>query len=101
MDFYVVADEDTVAGFRYVGIPGVVVRNATEAEAELDRLVRSEAELVVITTEQVANTVREKVNAIRFGEALPIMVEIPGPEGPSEESPSLLKIIREAVGIKF
>lgn len=101
MDFYVVADEDTVVGFGYAGIPGVIVRDAQEAAAELDRLVGSQAELIVITTEQVADTVREKVNAIRFEEALPIIVEIPGPQGPSDKSPSLLRMIREAVGIKF
>ncbi|MCK4375048.1 MAG: V-type ATP synthase subunit F [Candidatus Brocadiae bacterium] len=109
MDFYVVADEDTVAGFRYVGIPGVVVADAEQAAAELDRLARSQAELIVITTEQIADTVREKVSAIRFlvpsgaegREALPLIVEIPGPQGPSEKSPSLMKMIREAVGIRF
>jgi len=101
MEFYVVADRDTVAGFRCIGIPGVAVESSREAEAELGRLAESRAELIVITTEQVADTVREKVNAIRFGEALPLIVELPGPEGPSEESPSLLKLIREAVGIRF
>ena len=101
MDFYVVADADTVVGFSYAGIAGAVVRTPAEAAAELDRLAQSQAELIVITTEQVADVVRDKINAIRFGEALPLIVEIPGPEGPSEKGPSLLKTIREAVGIKF
>jgi vacuolar-type H+-ATPase subunit F/Vma7 len=101
MEFYVIADRDTVTGFDFVGVPGVAVDSARRAAAELDRLTASAADLIVITTEQVADMIREKVNAIRFGEKLPLIVEIPGPEGPSEESPSLLKLIREAVGIKF
>jgi len=66
MDFYVVADEDTVLGFRYAGVPGVIVSTEAEAGREFDRLAESEAQLIVITTEQVADTVRERVNAIRF-----------------------------------
>ncbi|MHC4591951.1 MAG: V-type ATP synthase subunit F [Planctomycetota bacterium] len=101
MDFYVVADEDTVQGFRYVGIPGIVVETPEEAAAELDRLTASEAELIVITTERMAATARETVDAIRLKAKLPLIVEIPGPLGPTEESPSLLRLIRDAVGIRF
>lgn len=100
MDFYVVADEDTVVGFRYAGVPGVIVRTAGQAGAELDRLAAEQKKIIIVTTEQIANTVRDKITRIRSGEAFPLIVEIPGPQGPSEESPSLLKMIREAIGIK-
>ena len=101
MDFYVVADEDTVQGFRYAGIRGVAVRNAQEAAAELARLGSARADLIIITTERIAEGVRGEVDAMRFGDELPLIVEIPGPEGPSEAAPSLLRMIREAVGIKL
>ncbi len=101
MSFYVVADEDTVTGFQHAGIPGTVVRNAQEARDELDRLVERGEKVIVITTEQVANMVREKINAIRYGGEFPLIAEVPGPEGPSPESPSLVKMIREAVGIRL
>lgn len=101
MEFYVVADDDTVQGFRYAGIRGLAVKDPNEAAAELQRLADSHADLIVITTEQIANAIREKLNAIRFYAELPLIVEIPGPEGPSKESPPLLKMIHEAVGIKF
>ncbi len=101
MDFYVLADHDTVQGFRYAGLRGMAVTDPAEAAAELDRLADSKAELIVITTEQIANAIREKLNNVRFYKELPLVVEIPGPEGPSKESPPLLKMIHEAVGIKF
>jgi vacuolar-type H+-ATPase subunit F/Vma7 len=78
-----------------------VVENAAQAAQQLDRLVERGEKAIIITTEQVANSVREKVNEIRFGGAFPLIVEVPGPGGPSEESPSLMRMIREAVGIKF
>ena len=101
MEFYVVADDDTVQGFRYASVSGLAVKDPQEAAAELDRLAQSRAELIVITTEQSGNAIRAKLNEIRFRGALPLIVESPGPEGPSEERPALLKMIREAVGIKL
>jgi vacuolar-type H+-ATPase subunit F/Vma7 len=101
MDLYVIGDEDTVLGFRYAGIPGRVVEGGEEAAEVLDEVYESGEEEIIIMTEQLANTIRERVNEIRFGTALPLIVEIPGPEGPSDESPALLDMIHEAVGIRF
>ena len=99
MDFYVVADEDTVVGFRYAGVPGTIVRDAAATEKELNRLAEEQAQLIVITTERIANAARDTINRVRAEENFPLIVEIPGPEGPSEDSPSLISMIREAVGI--
>jgi V/A-type H+-transporting ATPase subunit F len=101
MDFYVVADEDTVVGFRYAGVDGVIVDEPEDAARELDRLAAENAELIVIITERLANQVRERVNDIRYEGELPLVVEIPGPEGPDPDAPSLQKMIREAVGIRI
>ncbi|MCD6416310.1 MAG: V-type ATP synthase subunit F [Planctomycetes bacterium] len=101
MGFYVVADEDTVAGFRCAGIPGVVVEGPSEAAEELERLRQEGGQDILITTEQIANSIRDIVQDIRYGGAFPLIVEIPGPEGPGEASPSLMKMIREAVGIRL
>jgi V/A-type H+-transporting ATPase subunit F len=101
MDFYVIADEDTVVGFRYAGVDGIIVDSAEDAGRELDRLAAENAELIVIITERLANQLRERVNAIRYEGELPLVVEIPGPEGPDPDAPSLTKMIREAVGIRI
>ena len=101
MQFYVVADEDTVVGFRYAGVPGRMVETPGEAADVIERLAAERAEMIVIVTERIAGAVRERINAIRFSEELPIIVEVPGPGGPVPDSPSLMKMIREAVGVKF
>ena len=100
MGFYVIADEDTVAGFRFAGVPGTAVRTPREAESELDRVVARAGQDIIIVTEQIANAIRERVSEVRFGADFPLIVEIPGPEGESADSPSLMKMIREAVGIR-
>jgi V/A-type H+-transporting ATPase subunit F len=101
MNFYVVADEDTVVGFRYAGVDGVIVDSPEQARRELDRLAAEKAELIVIVTERLANQVRERINTIRYEGELPLVVELPGPEGPDPNAPSLTKMIREAVGIRI
>ena len=101
MGFYVIGDEDTVLGFKFAGIEGTVAHDGDEARQALDEVVQPGEQSVVIITERLAEDIRERINEIRFGAALPLIVEVPGPEGPSEEAPKLAELIREAVGIKF
>jgi len=63
------------------------------------RIANEEPETIIIITDALAESIREEVNRIRFDLALPLVVEIPGPEGPIEK-PNLLKLIQEAVGIR-
>jgi len=62
---------------------------------------RQRQDEIIIVTEQVARWLRREIDELRYSEALPIVVEVPGPEGPVQEGPSLLRLIREAVGIRF
>ena len=101
MDFYVIGDQDTVLGFRYAGIPGTTVETADEAAGALADVTGSGKASIIIMTEHIASSIRARVNELRFGAALPLVVEIPGPEGPVEGRPTLLQLIREAVGVKF
>jgi V/A-type H+-transporting ATPase subunit F len=97
--YLVIADEDTVQGFRAVGIAGEA---AATADAVLLALERARAGNVgiVIMTEEIADMAREEIDALRFGEAMPMVVEVPGPEGPMEGRRTLTDIIREAIGIR-
>jgi len=101
MNFFVIGDDDTVLGFRYAGVPGKAVSTPQEAAQFLKEIAGTEDELIIIITEQIANSIRRQVNAIRFGAALPLIVEIPGPGGPSEQTPELMQAIRQAVGIRI
>jgi len=97
---YVIGDEDTVVGFRMAGVDGVVVENAEEASRALQQAER-EVEVVVIVPEQVAAWVRPDIDRIRYSDDMPLVVEVPGPGGPTGEAPSLYRLVREAVGIKL
>ncbi len=100
MRYHVIGDEDTVLGFRFAGVPGQVVTTADEARAALEPFRPPGDVAVLIITDAIANLVRAEVNALRFDFELPLVVEVPGPAGPSPLRKDLLTLIREAVGIK-
>ena len=101
MSYYVIADEDTVLGFRYAGVPGEVVENTAQAHEAFARACGGERHDIVILTEEIAASIREDVNHVRFEVQTPIVVEVPGASGPMEDRPDLLKLIREAVGLRL
>ena len=96
--FFVIGDDDTVLGFRFAGLPGQVVSNKQEARLALQKAARAK-DAIIIITDVAAQMIREDVNAIRFEAKTPILVEVPTRRGPLEGRPSLLDLIREAVGI--
>jgi V/A-type H+-transporting ATPase subunit F len=100
MQILVIGDEDTVTGFRMAGVQGTIVRNEQEAH-EAIREAAGHREAVIIVQQRTAEMVREEIDDIRYGTDLPLIVEVPGIEGPSEQGPSLFRLIRETVGIEF
>jgi vacuolar-type H+-ATPase subunit F/Vma7 len=101
MSYYVIADEDTVLAFRYAGVAGEVVGSSEQALVAFQRVCSWETSDIVILTEEVAASIREAVNHIRFEVQTPVVVEIPGAHGPLPGRPDLLKLIQEAVGLRL
>ncbi len=100
MEYFVIADEDTVLGFRYAGVEGRAVQTPEEAREALAEQVRAGRVGVVIMTEEIAEAIRPEVNALRFESSIPIVVEIPGPDGPAASRRELEAVIREALGVR-
>ena len=101
MKFFVIADADTVLGFRYAGISGRAVREVAEARAALEEAVAAEDVGVLIITDAIAEMIREDVDHIRFQLQKPTVVELPGPGGPVVAKRPLLDLVREALGIRI
>ena len=99
MKFYCIADEDTVRGFRLAGINARVVVTAEEARSAIDETTERPDCGVIIITEKVAAWIRPQVEMIRLERERPLIVEIPGPEGPLPGRKSLREFVEEAVGV--
>ena len=100
MQFYVIADEHTVTGFKLVGIDGEVVESADEAREALKKAFSSTEIGIIVLTEKIASSVREDVEEFVFGHSFPLIIEIPDRTGPMEERISIRQMVRSAVGVK-
>ena len=100
MKFWCIADEDTVRGFRLAGIAGQVVASAEQAAAAVKDATAHPDCGVIVLTERVAAGIRQQVETIRWERDRPLIVEIPGPEGPLPGRKRLRQFVQEAVGIR-
>lgn len=101
MECFVIADEDTVLGFRYAGVEGQAVRTPDEARAALAEQLEAAQAGLIIVTDDIANALGDEITRLRFKSRVPLVVQIPGPAGPAPDRPELLAVIHEAVGIRF
>ena len=99
MKFYCIADEDTIQGFRLAGINSHVAATEEEARAAMNKVLNSPDCRIVIITEKVADLIRQQVDMVRQERDRPLVVEIPGPEGPLAGHRSLRELVQEAVGV--
>jgi vacuolar-type H+-ATPase subunit F/Vma7 len=97
--FYCIADEDTVRGFRLAGVAGEAVASALAAATALAAAVAQRDCAVIILTESVADSLRSQVEQIRFERQQPLLVVIPGANGPLPGRKGLRQLAQEAVGL--
>jgi vacuolar-type H+-ATPase subunit F/Vma7 len=98
--FYCIGHEDTVRGFRLAGVDGQAVDTAAQAADALERVVARGDCAIIILTQRVADMIRAQVDLIRLERERPLLVEIPGPEGPLPGRKSLRELALSAVGVR-
>ena len=99
MKFVVIGDEDTVLGFRLVGIEGIVVKTPEETEKALSEVFGRDNVGVVVIPERLAAGVREAIDSYMFTKSFPLIIEVPDRQGPMEGRMAIRDLIRKAVGI--
>lgn len=100
MKMHVIGDADTVLGFSLIGLTGQVVTTADGVQQALEKAANAPDIGVVFVTEKAAALIPEQMDAWRLNETGPVVVEIPGADGPPEERMSLNDIIARATGIR-
>lgn len=100
MKFWCIADEETVRGFRLAGVSGQVVTTREQAAAAMAQAAAQTECGIIVLTHTVAEGIREQVESLRSERDHPLVVEIPGPEGPLPGRKSLRQFVQEAVGIR-
>jgi vacuolar-type H+-ATPase subunit F/Vma7 len=97
----VIGSEDAVWGFALAGVRGQVVRTSEELNLALDTSLANKKFKIVLVTEDVADLARQRVDMLKVRSTDPLVIEIPGPAGPSPNQPSLSDVIRRTIGVKI
>jgi V/A-type H+-transporting ATPase subunit F len=97
--FFCIGDEETVLGFGLAGVEGKPATTPEQTRAALAGALAASDCAVVIITDVAAEGIRPEIEAIRFERERPLIVEIPGPEGPLPGRRSLREIVQEAIGM--
>jgi V/A-type H+-transporting ATPase subunit F len=101
MKLLVIGNQDAVWGFALAGVRGQIVTTAEELNRALDAALHDEGIGIVLVTEDVADLARHRVDELMIRSTIPLVVEIPGPEGPNPDRASLSDVIRQTIGVRI
>jgi len=101
MKVLVIGHPDAVLGFSLAGLHGQAVANAEEADRALDAALAARDIGIILVTQDVARYIQPRVESLKLHSTVPLVVEIPSPEGVSADEPSLGELVLRAIGIRL
>lgn len=101
MKILVIGHPEAVLGFSLVGVHGQAVSSAEEVNQALDEAMAASDIGIVLVTEDVARLIKGRMDRLRLHSTVPLVVEIPGPQGVSPDQPSLREVVMRAIGVKI
>ncbi len=101
MKVVVVGHPEAVLGFSLAGVGGRPVQNAEQANAALDEVLAAKDVGIVLVTQDVARMVQPRMDDLKLHSTVPLIVEIPGPQGVDPNEPALGEMVLRAIGIKL
>jgi V/A-type H+-transporting ATPase subunit F len=101
MKLLVIGNPEAVLGFSLVGVSGIKATNETEVNSALDEALKIPETGIILVTEDVGALIEARMNDLKMRSTVPLVVEIPAPEGVRPERPSLREVVMRAIGIKI
>jgi vacuolar-type H+-ATPase subunit F/Vma7 len=101
MKVLVIGHAEAVLGFSLVGVAGKAVSTAAEANLALDDALSSSDIGIILVTQDVSKLIEARMDDLKLHSTVPLVVDIPAPEGVSPDQPSLSDIVLRAIGIKI
>jgi V/A-type H+-transporting ATPase subunit F len=101
MKILVIGHPEAVLGFSLVGVHGRAVKSAEEVNQALDQALSASDIGIILVTEDVSKLVKERMDHLRLHSTVPLVVEIPGPQGSPPDQPSLSEVVMRAIGVKI
>jgi V/A-type H+-transporting ATPase subunit F len=101
MKVLVIGNQEAVLGFSLVGVNGTAVKTASEVNQALDEALANPEAGIVLVTEDVSRLIQARMDHLKLRSTVPLVVEIPGPEGMGPDQPSINQVVLRAIGVKL
>jgi V/A-type H+/Na+-transporting ATPase subunit F len=101
MHIRVIGHPDAILGFALAGVAGTPASSEAEAREALDEILQLPEAGIVLVTKDVARMLADQMESLKLRSTLPLVVEIPSPEGVPEGEPSLGELVLRAIGIRL
>ena len=101
MKVLAIGHPDAVLGFSLAGVDGRVATTAREVNQALDDVLSAPDVGIVLVTQDVADLIEDRMSQLKLRSMIPLVVDIPGPEGVRPGHPSLSEIIQRTIGVKI
>lgn len=101
MKLLVIGHPEAVLGFSLVGVEGRPATTPAEANQALDVALTDSDLGIILVTEDVTAMIGARMDDLRNHSTVPLVVEIPSPEGRKPGQPTLNDIVLRAIGIKI
>jgi V/A-type H+-transporting ATPase subunit F len=101
MKVLVIGHPEAVLGFSLVGVHGQVATSAAEVNQALDDALSAPDVGIALVTADVAELIETRMDQLKLRSTVPLVVEIPAPEGVRPDQPSLSMVVRRAIGVKI
>ena len=101
MKILVIGHPNAVLGFSLAGVHGQAVTTPDEVNQALDNALAAKDVGIILVTQDVARLIQARVEDLKLHSTIPLVVEIPSPEGVSPDQPSLSEVVLRAIGIKL
>ncbi|WP_035289382.1 V-type ATP synthase subunit F [Clostridium sp. KNHs214] len=102
MKAYLISDNrDTYKGLNIAGINGAVAHSKGEVLEILSKLLQDKNIGIIIFTEKIVDMIPEKIDSLKISKGLPLIVEIPDRHGSSRGNDTILKYVKESIGINL
>jgi V/A-type H+/Na+-transporting ATPase subunit F len=101
MQVMIIGHPQAVLGFSLAGVDGQAATTAEEVNQALEIAFSTPEIGIVLVTEDAASLIGEKMDQLRLRSTIPLVVEIPGPDAPQSQRPTLNEVVFRAIGIKI
>ncbi|HEY3345604.1 MAG TPA: V-type ATP synthase subunit F [Anaerolineaceae bacterium] len=101
MKVQVIGNPEAVLGFSLAGVNGQAAITADEVNRALDDALSANDIGIILVTQDASALIETRMEQLRLRSTVPLVVEIPGPEGVRPDQPSLGEVVLRAIGIKI